>query len=399
MAEDPGTSGRRRAGGNETFGFGQCLGRADAVTGLPQEPAKSLVEHPGAHAVPRGIDTAEGSATEFHGPPEIADETGALRGPLQEIDMVANLSIDKISAVAQALPELEGPLVVAQRFAEGIHALGCHARFDHRRHRTRPVAGGIPVIGELRRRWRVRACIANPRRERPREGSVQPRPLPRQQLRVHDFLEQRVVKRVAHLSARSAHRHQDLVVDHLAQRRIKLLGPDVEDRRQKAVVEPPTRSRRDAKHILCGLRELRHTGKEHVPELWRKLARGSFRRCREQLAARALEDVVDLFACRSGAANGGELRHQLVARERLEVDALDAVAPLELGEERQERVVPVDLVRPSGQDEQHGRRSNRADEEKQQIAGRGVRPVKVLDDGDDRLRPSQPLEDAEHQLE
>ena len=135
--------------------------------------------------------------------------------------MVANLSIDKISAGAQALPELEGPLVVAQRVAEGIHALGCHARFDHRRHRTRPVAGSIPVIGELRRRWRVRACIANPRRERPREGSVQPRPLPRQQLRVHDFLEQRVVKRVAHLSARSAHRHQDLVVDHLTRCRLK----------------------------------------------------------------------------------------------------------------------------------------------------------------------------------
>jgi len=83
---------------------------------------------------------------------------------------------------------------------------------------------------------------------------------------------------------------------------------------------------------------------------------------------------------------------------RIEINIIEESNPRLLAFENREldfMAVPVDLVRPSGQDEQHGRRSNRADEEKQQIAGRGVRPVKVLDDGDERALERERLEESD----
>ena len=85
--------------------------------------------------------------------------------------------------------------------------------------------------------------------------------------------------------------------------------------------------------------------------------------------------------------------------ERRELQALDPARPVELGEERQERVASVQLVGSVGQDERHADVAQVPDEEAEQVAGRPVGPVEVLDDEDDRRDRREPVEDAEQHLE
>ena len=85
--------------------------------------------------------------------------------------------------------------------------------------------------------------------------------------------------------------------------------------------------------------------------------------------------------------------------EPIEVDAFDEAAPVEFGEPRQERMAPVQLVRPEGHDQDDPVVTELADQERDRLAGRRVGPVEVLDDEDDRLDLREPLEDPEDRVE
>ena len=85
--------------------------------------------------------------------------------------------------------------------------------------------------------------------------------------------------------------------------------------------------------------------------------------------------------------------------ERLELDPLDAAGSLELGDERQQGMAPVKLVRAVGEEQHHRRIPEIPDEEAEQVARRAVRPVEVLDDEQDRRAPGQALEHTQQELE
>ena len=87
----------------------------------------------------------------------------------------------------------------------------------------------------------------------------------------------------------------------------------------------------------------------------------------------------------SGIARGRESGHGGPA-QRLEIDALGPIARREPADSRGERMTAADLVVAHGEDDHRRKRANPPREEDQEVAGRVIGPVHVLDDGDHRRR-------------
>ena len=62
-------------------------------------------------------------------------------------------------------------------------------------------------------------------------------------------------------------------------------------------------------------------------------------------------------------------------------------------------MAPVEVVRAIGEDQRDRRVAQVADQEAEEVAGRAVGPVEILDDDDHRRDPGQPVQDAEQQFE
>ena len=119
----------------------------------------------------------------------------------------------------------------------------------------------------------------------------------------------------------------------------------------------------------------------------------------EGVAAGALPDPIDELRVGSRAELVGEEQRELVAVKPPEIDAIDALATLELGEVCQHLVVGVELVGADGRDQQDPLVAQVADEEGEQVPGRGIGPVEVLDDDRHRCLPGETIDDPEHELE
>ena len=83
----------------------------------------------------------------------------------------------------------------------------------------------------------------------------------------------------------------------------------------------------------------------------------------------------------------------------LEAEVLDVRPPGQLGQQRAQRVAPVQVVAPVGDDERDRGRRRRPGQERDQVAGRAVGPVRVLDDQEDGATPGQVGQHAAHGLE
>ncbi len=114
----------------------------------------------------------------------------------------------------------------------------------------------------------------------------------------------------------------------------------------------------------------------------------------EGVAARPGVDRFDEVGVEVAARDRPELLRRLAPVERDDLQALDAARAIELGEERQERVAPVELVGPVGQHERHADVAQVPDEEADQVACRPVGPVEVLDDEDHRRHRRESVEDG-----
>ena len=99
------------------------------------------------------------------------------------------------------------------------------------------------------------------------------------------------------------------------------------------------------------------------------------------------------------AGDRAELLGRFAPVERHEREPLDATGPFELGQERQQRVAAMELVGAVREQEHHRDVAQVPDEEPEQVAGRAIGPVQVLDDEHDRRPSGQALEDPEEQLE
>ena len=119
-----------------------------------------------------------------------------------------------------------------------------------------------------------------------------------------------------------------------------------------------------------------------------RVALGPFVHRRQQLVGRLAAD---------------DLGHQpagVLAAEPAEVHPGDPFDPVELGQQRPQRMRAVQVVGPVGGHDQHAvQRPLIADQEGQQVPGGLVGPVHVLDDQDHRAGFGQVLQHLEHLLE
>ena len=100
-----------------------------------------------------------------------------------------------------------------------------------------------------------------------------------------------------------------------------------------------------------------------------------------------------------GVEDVGERLAELVAVERLELDPAGALEPIELGQQRPQRMAAVELVGAVGQHQHDPLLAQAAGQERDKRAGRAIGPVHVLEDQHHRRGLAEQVEQFEHRLE
>ena len=277
--------------------------------------------------------------------------------------------------VGQPVPQLERPLVLLQ----GLHVSRRPGpgRRQGPAERLRCVVRGGPVVGDLERR-RARGQLG-PRLQQCGESRMQTGVLAGQHVLVDHLAQQRVAEAVTLLVD-----GEDRGVDGLAQIGVELGRRPVADQLQQGVVDPVAG---DGGH-LNGL--LRAVGESLDPDVQRVAQRvghvdATARRRAGELGhevGQALAAPVDEIggdAARSAAEQLGQQVGHLTAAEPGDLQSHHAGQPTDLGQERAQRVAAVQLVGAVGGDHQHRGVGEGAGQEAQQVPGRLVGPVQVLD--------------------
>ena len=281
------------------------------------------------------------------------------------------------------------------------------ARAERRLGRPDVVARRAPVMGELRPAGRVgragRVGEGGPGRELLRVSPVHGAALARQHLVVDRLLDERVAEGVA---VRFRIGHEEVRLDRRPQPQVQLVAVHPGDRGEDLLVHAAPGHRGDPEHVLGALRggrdacgQRRPNGRRQRPDGDPAAAGHQQLLDEEGVAVGAALDPVDEIRGRVRAVDRRDEAGRLLAVEPLEVDPLERPGPGDLGKPRQQRVAAVDLVGPVGQAQHDPVGGEVRDEERDRVAGRGVGPVEVLDDEQQRLVAGDLLEDAEQGLE
>ena len=160
----------------------------------------------------------------------------------------------------------------------------------------------------------------------------------------------------------------------------------------------------DAQDLLRGVGEPLGADHQRVAERWRQRA-AAVAAGRQQLldeqrvplaaAVQALDE--HLLGCR--VEDVGELIGQLDAGKARELDAAGGRVPLELGQQRPQRVAAVHLVRAVGADREHPLGAHGPRHEGEEGARGAVGPVDVLEQQQHRLLAAEALQQREQRLE
>jgi len=102
------------------------------------------------------------------------------------------------------------------------------------------------------------------------------------------------------------------------------------------------------------------------------------------VALGAGEHVIDDRVGRGVAEERAEVRHELAAVERGQLDTLDGCQPGQLGQDWTQRVPPVQVFAAITGDEDKVFAAHTREQEGEQVAGGLVGPVQVLDHHDQR---------------
>ena len=222
-------------------------------------------------------------------------------------------------------------------------------------------------------------------------------PLARQQLVVHRLANEAV----AELHDLIGAGQQQVAVDCFPQRSRQIGRLHPGDDRQDVVARGLAGDGDHAEEVpRCG-REATDPSQQRLPErepkaLLSPLLHGEQLLGEERVAAAALVEAGDEGTIGRTAEDARELVADLARGERGELDALHLPAAAELGEEAEEQMALVQLVRAIGAEQHDAPVRQVAHQEPQHVAGRLVRPVQVLerDDGD-HVR-GDALDQAEH---
>ncbi len=305
--------------------------------------------------------------------------------------------------VGHAAPDLQRAFEVAQRLGGRVGGRGAGRGVDRGGQRAGQVEGGVPVAGQRAGQRRLVAGQAGVGGQRLGVGGVQVGPLAGQHVLIHRVPGQRVPELVA-VSGRVD--HQQVVLHGLPQRGEELGPGDPGDLGEQPVWHRPARDRRGAQQPLRVRAQRVHPAEQHVPQRWRQARRVAAGphypgELLDQVGVAAGPAEHHVRDARRGvrAEDRPKLGGDLFAAEPAQPDVADRPVALPGGQQRAQRVVTVQFVRPVGDHQQHAAGGQRPDQERGQVQGRPVGPVHVLDRKQDRPDRAQPAEHAEDELE
>ena len=213
------------------------------------------------------------------------------------------------------------------------------------------------------------------------EGTMEPLPFSGQEVFVGSLLEQRVTERVVALAGVARRPgHQHLAADGLPQRVEQLITLHRRHARKEVVVDASARHGHDADDGLRRFRESHDPSEQHLAERRRQTTIGGVLTGPEQLldeervAVRAAMDLGGEVVVRRCPEDRRQERRRLARVEAMKVEAFDPPASLELGQPRQERMPPMELVRPERHDQHDPIGAQVPDEEGDGLARRRDRP-------------------------
>ena len=194
--------------------------------------------------------------------------------------------------------------------------------------------------------------------------------------------------------------HQ-LGVDGLAQSGVELGLLEIAGARDQCVLGPVAGDRKQAHGGLGGTTERLEADEQHVAQPGGKIgALGAGELLDEERDAIATpKDVRDERCIRAVGAQRRQHCGNAVAVEPRNGVGLHAAESLHLGQERTERVAPVQLVAAVGGDQQHSSVGEGSGDEGDEVTCRGVGPMDVLENDDEWLRFGGPFENLRERFE
>ncbi|MCF0097132.1 hypothetical protein B0E54_06001 [Micromonospora sp. MH99] len=370
---------------------------AVALAEQGHQPAPLVQQAGGAQRRGVGVHLGQSGAGQRDGATEVAGRHRRVQGLLQQRQVV---HAEQVGRVGHQLPQLQRPFQQSTLLGVGVPVGGGAGRDPCGDKGAGVVVRRVPVVGDLGRGaagdHQVRLGL-----DRGGEPRVQPGVLAGQQLVVHGLADQGVPELV--VAVRVGH-HQ-LGGDRGAQRVLQLGLGQAGDLGEQTVGEAGAAGRRDPQHPLGRLGQPVHPGQQQVAQCLgqrRAAERGAGDGQlldEEGVALRTVVDVVNGTRRRLATEQVGEDRAGAVAVQPAQLDPLDTTGPVQLGEERAQRMAALQLVGAVGADQQQPARPRGPDQETDQVPGGTVRPVQVLDDQQQWPDVGEPLEQFGDQVE
>ena len=252
-----------------------------------------------------------------------------------------------------------------------------------------------------------RAGAGRSRLERAGVGAMEHPSLGRQELVVGRLLHERVTEGIALDRARAGD-EQQLGVERLVQGPAQVGVGQAAHLGQHVVLDLAAGDGGDLDQVTRVLRSCRPAGPAGGRAACRGGRRGSSRELvgrgdellgEERVAVGPPRDRLDQGRPELIARDHADHLDELVAVEPGQVDPLDPRLAFGLGEPAGQRMPAVKLVAAEGRDDEQALVAPGPGEEGQQVARRAVRPVRVLDDEQDRVRLAEPAEEPEDAVE
>ena len=402
----PGVLPGRRVGGrlvDRRPGDLDGLGGGLDVVGRPQVEGEPLTDPAGQvhFLVPLVGPGGEGlpqPPEQVHGPVDVAAVRRVGRG--QQAELAARHP-GRLLRLGHPLPQGERLVVVPVRLGRRAEPLGFVAGPDGGGERPRDVVAGQAVLGQLGQgsRHGQPLLLGQQRAHR----AVQPGSLAREQVTVDGLAQQGVPEHVA----LGAVGHEQLAGDGLPHGGLVLGRRQARRGLDQLVVGLAAGHRRRAEHLLGGVGKLFHPAEQQrrQPGGQALLRAIPADRGGEQflgvvrVALGPGHDVVQPGGVDPSVRGRRQVLGQVRGIQRGEIDRDDAGQPEQLGHHGPERVPPVQVVGPVGADQRDPFPVQHPGQERDQVPGRGVGPVQVLEHQQHRARGRELGEQAEHAAE
>ena len=266
------------------------------------------------------------------------------------------------------------------RIREGVHAFRRRSRPHRCFERPRQVMRRVPVVGKLRRVLVGDRIVGA--REGVRESPVETRSLARQKLAVDGLLEERVAEHERLLRV-SFDRNEDVELDRLTEIRGKLSLIAFGDAREEASRHSRSGCGGLPKDFLSRFAQGGQPGEQDITQHRGKRTSGGLDSQQlldeERVPARPAEDDLEQIGIGRADSDGADLCSELLAVEAGQIGALRGTAALELRQVRQQRVPSMKLIGSEGGEHDDPRIAAVASKVGEQVEGRRVGPMDVLD--------------------